>query len=437
MSVELIVALLVAVILSIGGILFWLHRSKGMRLSRKEKNPGSMLHTQSANNPVSKNAMAISEIESLILNNNEGQELNLTRPDVVRNADKKYREISIRGTSALGQAVQGAMPVLAQAQTLNQIAKAAPNGLFTATGSVQDLMRYSDGTVASFVRKNNQFGTHSGFAEVAISIANPAAVVGGAMQAMAMISGQYYMNEISEQLKSVDQKLDKLIGYHHDEKVGILKSANRELYELATKTNADAADIIACQRLGEKCGEVYYEYHTRLEGVSVDAKERWINKAKELRDLGSSIDDSELNFTLQMCYQASVLYEKCKLAEIAIRMKIGIGQERFIEEKLETLRKNSIDAFHRNIRQFIDTHYEPILEKAGKIADAKKIPLLSGNTTEEAENIQRKKDSILETVADDSTDLAQGLLRSMSAPKETIIMLGEVPDNQRVFVLDE
>lgn len=437
MPVELIIALLVVAALAIGAIIFFLHRGKEKRLLQIEETPGSMLRAQSAQNHMTESEMIISEIESLILKSNDGQELSLTRPNVAQSADKKYREISIRGSSALGQVVQGSMPVLAQAQTLNQIAKAAPNGLFTATGSVQNLMRYSDGTVASFVRKNNQFGTHSGFAEVALSTANPAAVVGGAMQAMAMISGQYYMNEISEQLKSVDQKLDKLIGYHHDEKVGILKSANRELSDLASKSNTDAADIIACQRLGEKCGEVYYEYHTRLEGVSVDAKERWINKAKELRDLGSSIDDNELNFTIQMCYQASVLYEKCKLAEIAIRMKIGTGQERFIAEKVEVLRKNSIDAFHRNAQQYIDEHYAPVLEKAEKIAEAKKIPLLSGNTTEEAENIQRKKEVLLETVSDDSTDLAQGLLSSLSEPKETIIMLGESPDSQRVFVLEE
>lgn len=437
MPVELIIALLVVAALVAGGTIFWMYRSKGKRLSQIEETQGVTLRAQSAQNHMTESGRIISEIESLILKSNDGQELSLTRPNIVQSANKKYREISIRGSSALGQAVQGAMPVLAQAQTLNQIAKAAPNGLFTATGSVQDLMRYSDGTVASFIRKNNQFGTHSGFAEVALSTANPAAIVGGAMQAMAMISGQYYMNEISEQLKSVDQKLDKLIGYHHDEKVGILKSTNRELSELASKVNADAADIIACQRLGEKCGEVYYEYHTRLEGVSVDAKERWINKAKELRDLGSSIDDNELNFTIQMCYQASVLYEKCKLAEIAVRMKIGNGQERFIAEKVEALHKNSIDAFHRNAQQYIDEHYAPVLEKAEKIAETKKIPLLSGNTTEEAKNIQGKKEAILDTVADDSTDLAQGLLRSMSEPKETIIMLGETPDSQRVFVLDE
>lgn len=139
--------------------------------------------------------------------------------------------------------------------------------------------------------KDGKIAAQAGFAEVVVSAANPIAVVAGAMQAMALISGQYYMSEISKQLESVDRKLDKLIGYHHDEKIGILRSANRELLELASKTNVDAADIISSQRLEEKCGEVYFEYLTRLEGVNVGAKERWFNKPKELRELGTSIDE--------------------------------------------------------------------------------------------------------------------------------------------------
>ncbi len=382
------------------------------------------------------NAASLLEIESLVLKNSNGQELALKRPDVKQNSEKQYREIAIRGSSAVGQVVQGTMPVLAKVQTLAQIAQAAPNGLFTATGSVGDLMRYGDGTVASFVRKGNQFGKHSGFTEVAIQTANPAAVIGGAMQAMAMISGQYYMNEISNQFKSVDKKLDKLIGYHHDEKIGVLKHANQKLYEITSAVNVDAADIITCQRLAEKCGEVYFEYQTRLDTISIDAKERWFNKAKELRELGESIDDSELNFTVQMCYQASALYEKCKLAEIAVRMKIGSGQERFIAEKIANLNSDNSMMFHRNIEQYIDKHYAPVIEKVEKISDKKKIPLISGDTDTASENVRRRRTELLDIIADENVDLTDGLLHSLNEPKEILFLQGESPDNQRVFVLD-
>lgn len=60
------------------------------------------------------------------------------------------------------------------------------------------------------------------------------------------------MSEISKKLENVDRKLDTLIGYHHDEKVGVLRNVNRELLALTSKINVDAADIFSCQGLGEK-----------------------------------------------------------------------------------------------------------------------------------------------------------------------------------------
>lgn len=434
MSIELIIAIVALSAVVITAAVIVILKYKKLR----EDGTQELIVTASDEvSALTNNAAVLSEIESLVLKNSNGQELALNRPDVKRNSEKQYREIAIRGSSAVGQVVQGTMPVLAQAQTLAQIAKVAPNGLFTATGSVGDLMRYGDGTVASFVRKGNQFGKHSGFTEVAIQAANPAAVIGGAMQAMAMISGQYYMNEISNQFKSVDKKLDKLIGYHHDEKIGVLKHANQKLHEITSSTNVDAADIITCQRLAEKCGEVYFEYQTRLDTISIDAKERWFNKAKELQELGENIDDSELNFTIQMCYQASELYEKCKLAEIAVRMKIGNGQDQFIAEKIANLNSDTEMPFHRNIEHYIDKHYAPVIEKVEKISEEKKIPLLSGDTDTASENVRRRRSELIENLADDDVSLTDGLLHSLNEPKEILLLQGESPDSQRVFVLDD
>lgn len=430
MPTEVFVLLLVLAA-AIVGLAIWISKKRCAAPSTGKKPLAAVAHTQN-------NELVIAEIESLILKDNDGHELALTRPNTAQMSKKRYREICVRGSAALGNVAQGAMPVLAQAQTLNEIAKSAPNGLFTATAPVQDLMKLSGGTVGSAVMKDGKIAAQAGFAEVVVSAANPVAVVAGAMQAMALISGQYYMNEISKHLENVDRKLDKLIGYHHDEKIGVLRSVNRELLELAAKTNVDAADIISCQRLEEKCGEVYFEYLTRLEGVTIGAKERWLNKSKELKELGASIDESELDFSIQMCYQASMLLEKCKLTEIAIRLKIGGGQERFIAEQTQILRKFSNEAFHRNVHLHIDTHYTPVLEKANAIAAAKKIPLLF-DTSQEKSNIQSRKDKVVEMLADsDSEDnLAEKMLYSLCEPQETLVLLGDTPDTQRVFVLDE
>ena len=325
-TIEIIAVILLAAVVVAFLVIFLLFKfGKNKRLPNSdEKIEVTHLALVKQTEPL-RNDIAIAAIESLVLKDNSGSELVLTRPNTMLSAERKYREICVRGSTAVGQAVQGATPILAQVQTLGEIAKAAPNGLFTATAPIQDLMKYADGTVGSIVMEGGRTAAHKGFAEVALKAVNPAAVLGASMQSMALISGQYYMNEISKQLKGITRKLDKLIGYHHDEKIGILRNINNELSEITSKTNVDAADIIACQNMGKQCGEIYYEYYTRLESVNVEAKERWLNKHKELKELGTSIDESEINFSIQMCYQASMLREKSKLAEIAVRLKIGGG----------------------------------------------------------------------------------------------------------------
>ncbi|GHU75111.1 hypothetical protein FACS1894188_05250 [Clostridia bacterium] len=340
----------------------------------------------------------------------------------------------------MGKAIQGSIPILAQAQTLNEIAKVAPNGLFTATAPIQDLMKYADGTVGSIVMRNGKISTHSGFTEVAtVKSLNPAAIFGVSMQAMAFISGEYYMREISEQLKSVDPKLDKLIGYHHDEKIGILKRVNRELSELTAKVNVDGADIIACQEMKKRATDIYYEYETHIEGTTIGSKERWLNKTQEIRELGISLDESEMDFSIQMCYQASILRAKCKIAEIAIRLKIRDRQERFITEQLDELCKNSKAEFHHNIHLYIDERYAPILEKAKKIAETAKIPIIFGNVSEETNSIQFRKEIILEKIAENPDDetFVDKVIQSFIKPKEMLILFDETQETQRAFVLDE
>ena len=424
--------MLVVIVAGVAVFIGWHMKNKNFK-SIKEKQATPLFGHQNQNL-----SLAIADIESFILKDNSGHEISITRPNTTQLSGKQYREICVRGSSVAGHLAQGVMPVLAQAQTLSEIAKAAPNGLFAATAPVQDLMKLTGGTVGSAVMKDGKIAAQAGFAEVIVRAANPVAVVAGAMQAMALISGQYYMSEISKQLENVDRKLDRLIGYHHDEKIGMLRSANRELLELTSKINVDAADIISCQRLEEKCGEVYFEYYTRLEGIKVGAKERWLNKPKELKELGTSIDESELDFSIQMCYQASILQEKCKLTEIAIRFKIGHGQERFISEQAQILRKMHGEAFHRNVHLHIDEHYAPVLEKAKKIAKTKTIPLLF-DASEKSGIIQRKKDAISEMLieGDNENSLTEKMLRALCEPQESLILLGNTPDTQRVFVLAE
>jgi hypothetical protein len=134
-----------------------------------------------------------------------------------------------------------------------------------------------------------------------------------------------------------------------------------------------------------------------------------------------------------------MLREKSKLAEIAVRMKIGAGQEPFIAEQVEALRRIGEDAFHRDVHRHIHERYEPVLHRANRIAESSKIPILFGDTTKETGNIQRKKDAIIDAFGEDegANNLTDEMLLFLTMPKETLILLDDISDNQRIFIPDD
>lgn len=103
-------------------------------------------------------ALSIAAVSEIMLKNNHGQELALKKPDNLALLNKKYKEICVSGSSVLANVTQGAMPALSQAKTISEITKAAPNGLFTATAPITDLMKYKDGTVGSILARDGIAG---------------------------------------------------------------------------------------------------------------------------------------------------------------------------------------------------------------------------------------------------------------------------------------
>jgi len=380
------------------------------------------------------NEIDFSDIDGLIISDNHNNELVLSRPDVMRYSNRRYQEVIMHGGSAIGQAI----PALAQVQTMGEIARIAQNRLFTTSATISDLMKYSDGTFSSITRNGNKFSTHQGFTEVLANKVNPVAVLGIAMQAMAMISGQYYMHQISKQLKSVDKKLNKLIGYHHDEKIGKLRNINQELTNIVSKKNVDANDIISCQNMYKQCGEIFFEYFTRFEGVNIDADRRLIFKYNELKELSDNIDESELFFSAQMCSHARGLRDKCRLAEIAVRMKLGGDQERFILEQIDILKRSRDENFHSNAINHVKKVLKPVQAKAKNLAASNKMPSLLGDVNQIVQKIENTRKVILKSINEDekADEIIDEVITYFVMPKEMLIMVGDTADSNKVFIRD-
>ncbi|EOH73422.1 hypothetical protein [Enterococcus malodoratus] len=296
----------------------------------------------------------IAKSDKLIISNPIGGELIMKRLSASQKG-KKFKEVFVSEASLLaGNITQGALQVANQAMTVAQIAKQAPNGLFTASVDPAKLSKFKNGTLTTMVHGGEKKLEHFGFTEVAISGAiNPAMVLSAGMQVMSMISGTYYLNQINSQIRQIDEKLDELIQFHHDESIGKLKAARRGLSEIAVREIVDMADVNEIRNYKKTSQEIQEEYLYRL---NRDVHNFVPDKKGDKKKLDN------LNFQMSIAFEASKLSLFTELIELGTRMKIG-GQSELIEGLTTQLKNNYKNSLYLNIDYAADNYYKIIKSK--------------------------------------------------------------------------
>lgn len=297
------------------------------------------------------------ELEKLIISNPIGGELVMNKLSPSKKM-KKFKEVFATDVSLIvGNLTQGSLQVANQAITVAQIAKQAPNGLFTATIDPSKLSKFKNGTFTTMVHGSENKLEHFGFTEIAASGAiNPAMVVSAGMQIMSIVSGTYYLNQINSQIHQVDEKLNELIQFHHDENIGKLKAARKGLSEIANRDVVDIADINAIRIYKKTCQEIQEEYSYRINrevNIFVPDKKGDEKKLENMK------------FQITIAFEASKLSLFAELIELGIRMKIG-NQSELIESLTVQLEENYKNSLYFNIDQVSDEYYKIVQSKYQK-----------------------------------------------------------------------
>ena len=313
-----------------------------------------------------KNTNKTSDVSELIISNPLGDQIELTKVshDSI-NYEKEYKEIFIGNASMLfGNVAQGGLQIANQAMTVSKIASQFPNGIFTATASPSTLSKFTNGTTSTMVRDaQNNLVKHAGFTEVGLSSTlNPAMVISAGMQAMAMVSGTYYLKQINSQIKEIDANLEELLSIHHDEKLGKLIAARKGLSEIAAREFVDMADVNAIRNFKQSADEVFEEYFYGLH-----------RKEKKLVNAKKHIDSklSDINFYMSVAFEASKLSLFAELIEIGTRMKIG-GQTQVIQGLTQQIEVNYKNSFYFNIEKEAEEFYQIVKDKNDKYNSKKK-----------------------------------------------------------------
>lgn len=317
--------------------------------------------------------ISLADVNEIILRNDNLDELIFQRPDLF-NETKKYQEVLAEGTRAGGHAVQAALPALGKVQTITEIKKVAPNGLYTTTVDKAVLSRFKDGTFTTMVRDadKNLVG-HAGFKEIGqLQKTNPVIALNVGMQAMAAISGQYYMTQINDQLMDISQNIEELINMHHDEKIGLLQNAHNRLDEITRRVIVEREDLKEIREIRAKIGDVYQEYWTRFKREYTEIKEYRSNNLLVEKRVANYLKKIErMNFTLRICVEAEKLSMQAEATEVAVRMKLNINDP-ILPELYTQIQSNYDSSLLKRIKEKAETIYQPIIDQGEKIVSTGK-----------------------------------------------------------------
>ncbi|MBT2663057.1 hypothetical protein [Bacillus sp. ISL-45] len=279
------------------------------------------------------------KINKIVVSNSIGDELSLEKvTDDKLEVKNKYKEVFSSDLSLMtGNVSQTALQVANQGMTLAQIAKQAPNGLFTATANPSQLSKFANGTTTTMVRDaSGHLVEHAGFAKIGLSASvNPAVILSAGMQGMSVVSGTYYLHKINNQIRDIDAKLEKLLNIHHDTSIGRLIAAKKGLSEIANREFVDTTDLSAIRNYKKTADEIHEEYKNRL-------KRR--------------IEEEELDLTIKIAFEANKLSLVAEVIEIGKRMKNG-DQIEFVNGLIRQLKQNYTKSFYLNIDLEVEKIY--------------------------------------------------------------------------------
>ena len=253
--------------------------------------------------------------------------------------NKKFYKVDLSEKNFVnGQLLNLGLNISKESITFSELAKKAPNGLFTASTNIENLTQFKDGSFSTMVRDaNGQIQQHAGFVEVkGIGGINIADLVSVGMQAMSFASGMYYLHEINMQLNALNGKMDELMRVRDDEQIGVLKSINKIIIEISNKEEVSDLDLAQLQRQREKASEIF---EARFETYKRRRKEN-LNSLKKIE---KSI--LEINKDTYILYQANRLELSAQLIEIFLYMKKNNVSERYIKQQLKQFKSNYNNSF--------------------------------------------------------------------------------------------
>lgn len=363
----------------------------------------------------------------LVLQNGLGTELKFTQVTEISENKKYYEVTKANVNKAVGHLGQGALPIAQQAVSAAQLAKMAPNGLFTSTANVGTLMQYGDGSFGSMIMNNGSIAKHSGFVQVGTQAINPIVPVAIGMQAAAMVSGQYYLDRINGELNAITCA-------QLDEKLSVLENARERLLKITDRQYVDQTDLMEIRNLQGEIHKVYLEYKRRLDREYEAATQHSLNIST-----GSQRDKFEnkletLSNTIQICYLADRLYIQSELAEICARVKMG-DKEPKLYELMKQIQNEYDESFSLKLESGDEDFWNPLIDEANKVYEGGlKIAIAKSAKEKYLSPMLEKINQVKSNYEKDLPGACEEFKEACDTDYEMVLVPGSFFHKQRVFI---
>ncbi|CAM1368724.1 hypothetical protein [Tenacibaculum xiamenense] len=306
------------------------------------------------------------------------------------------------------ETISGTLSSIVGASTNVGITSAATYGLFRATANTETLMKLSSGGVASAVTNGGQISKQAGFIQHGSTMFTPMVV----FQIASIATGQYYMNNISKQLNSIQEKLDELINLFHIERQAKLVKSFKFLTEYLNRKNFVIEDFMLIKSVISELTNIREEYFLMLEdSVSDILKNNTYTSINSLKEVKRKINDFEKSgflFKMKTSLIADELFHLAKITEFHMNLcyqNPDINRVNVLAEQLELITKFNSEniSFHKTNNLFISVKNDTLkwINRAEKksLFNTSEVKLLKENFITQFENFITERDKKINSIS--------------------------------------
>ena len=288
------------------------------------------------------------------------------------------------------------------------------------------------------IHEGGRIASHAGFLPVSATVFAPIAI----MQLMSMITGQYYMNGITKQLKSIEKKIDLLIKFHHTEKYARLLNARKILHMLCDVGNPSIEHLTQLKIIEIEIGAIYHEYLQYLEeskeAHNKIADDWYFSSKKSFNRLFSIDNDSNFSFNLYIVSIADEIIHLIPIIEFMINVKINNNENSRYKQinelynKISCLNKDDLFVYSTG-NKMLEDYYNKFIEWAEKFL--KETCFYENESKKRLEEMKDRKRKLYLDVNEsiETLNIKTKLVEHMTKPMEILYSIDEAGNN-KVFI---